>query len=80
LLVEERVWGIGLVAVAPFDTTGFTSPDWVGFQYEAADSMRKAYPGLPGKWAGTPYDFVKGGAGLRIPGLPRAVVGCLAQT
>ncbi len=68
------------MAVAPYDSEGFRSPDWVGFQYEAQDRRRRAYPGLPGTWAGTPYDFVLGGAGLRIPGLPSEVAGCLAGT
>ncbi len=40
----------------------------------------KSYPGLPGRWSGTPYDFVRGGAGLKIPGLPDEVLGCLAGT
>lgn len=79
-LVEARRFGRGLVAVAPYDTHGFRSPDWIGFQYDSADPEPKAYPGLPGLWSGIPYDFVKGGAGLEIPGLPEQVVGCLAGT
>ena len=79
-LIESRRFGRGLVAVAPYDTAGFRSPDWVGFQFDSADTERRAYPGLPGEWAGIPYDFVKGGAGLEIPGLPDEVVGCLAHT
>jgi hypothetical protein len=76
-LVEEREFGPGLSAVAPFDTSGFRSPDWTGFQYEASDRALRAYPGLPGKWTGTPYDVVRGGAGLTLPGLPRTLRGCL---
>jgi hypothetical protein len=79
-LVEERVFGRGLVAVAPYDTKGFRSPDWSGFQYDAGDTSRRPYPGLPGEWSGVRYDFVKGGAGLTIPGLPPEVRGCLAGT
>jgi hypothetical protein len=79
-LVEARRFGRGLSAVAPYDTHGFRSPDWVGFQYDAADPTSKTYPGLPGRWAGVPYDFVTGGGGLTFPGLPREVVGCLAGT
>ncbi len=79
-LVEARRFGRGLAAVAPYDTHGFRSPDWIGFQYDSADPEPKAYPGLPGLWSGIPYDFVKGGAGLEIPGLPEQVVGCLAGT
>jgi hypothetical protein len=78
-LVEERDFGIGLVAVAPYGTTGFRSPEWVGFQYEAGGkyAVAQKYPGLPGLWAGVPYDFVDGGAGLRSPGLPPDLLDCL---
>ena len=79
-LVEARRFGRGLPAVAPYDTHGFHSPDWVGFQYDSADTTSKSYPGLPGGWEGKPYDFVKGGAGLDFPGLPTTVVGCLDRT
>jgi hypothetical protein len=85
-LVERRTFGAGLVAVAPFDSEGFASPDWIGFQYEGADADREAYEGLPGAWAGTPYDFVRGTAldgdepVFGFPGLPAEVVGCLAGT
>ena len=79
-LVESRVFGTGLVAVAPYDTNGFRSPDWVGFQFDSANLEERSYPGLPGRWAGVPYDFVGGGAGLEIPGLPDEVVGCLSAT
>lgn len=79
-LVESRTFGRGVVAVAPYDTTGFSSPDWVGFQFDSAHTARKAYPGLPGAWSGTAYDFVHGGSGLKIPGLPDEVSGCLAGT
>ena len=79
-LVESREFGTGLVAVAPYDTNGFRSPDWVGFQFDSGDLEARAYPGLPGVWSGVPYDFVEGGAGLQIPGLPEEVVGCLSAT
>ncbi len=78
-LVEERRFGTGVVAVAPYDTTGFASPDWIGFQYEEG-AEPEAYEGLPGTWNGIAYDFVLGGAGLTIPGLPGEVVGCLDGT
>lgn len=78
--VESRVFGTGLVAVAPYDTNGFRSPDWVGFQFDSANPLARSYPGLPGRWAGVPYDFVSGGAGLEIPGLPDEVVGCMSAT
>ena len=76
-LVESRVFGDGVAAVAPYDTEGYRSPDWSGFQWNAADPKPHPYPGLPGEWSGIRYDFVKGGAGLDIPGLPDEVTGCL---
>jgi hypothetical protein len=79
-LVEKRQFGAGLVAVAPYDTAGFSSPDWVGFQDDGSDPDLRAYPGLPGTWRGIPYDFVDGGEDLTIPGLPDAVRGCLEGT
>lgn len=79
-LVESRLFGRGVAAVAPFDTRGFSSPDWVGFQWDSTDTEARAYPGYPGRWQGVPYDFVRGGAGLEIAGLPDEVVGCLDGT
>lgn len=79
-LVEARRFGRGLVAVAPYDTSEFESPDWVGFQFDSADTEERYYEGLPGTWSGIAYDFVRGGAGLTIPGLPQRVVGCLDAT
>jgi hypothetical protein len=79
-LVEARTFGQGVAAIAPYDTRGFRSPDWVGFQYDSADRTTRSYPGLPGAWEGTPYDFVKGGEGLTLPGLPKQVAGCLDRT
>jgi hypothetical protein len=79
-LVESRTFGRGLVAVAPYDTNGYRSPDWIGFQFDSADTTRKPYPSLPGRWSGIAYDFVRGGAGLKIPGLSDEVSGCLAGT
>ena len=78
-IVEQRRFGRGVAAVAPYDSTGFASPDWIGFQWETG-SEAEPYPGLPGRWAGTPYDFVEGGEGLTIPGLPADVAGCLDGT
>ena len=79
-LVEARRFGQGVAAAAPYDSTGYRSPDWVGFQYDSADPQRRTYEGLPGTWGGVPYDFVEGGAGIEIAGLPDDVVGCLSAT
>jgi hypothetical protein len=79
-LVEERRFGKGLAAVAPYDTRGFTSPNWVGFQYDAGNRRAYRYAGLPGAWSGVAYDFVTGGQGLTFPGLPAELVGCLDGT
>jgi len=79
-LLEHNRFGHGVVAVAPYDTKGFRSPDWSGFQFDAGDLTRRTYPGLPGTWEGIRYDFVDGGAGLSIPGLPKAAAGCLSGT
>jgi len=79
-LVESRVFGRGLSAVAPYATKGWRSPDWRGFQYDEGLTKKRAVPGLPGTWSGVEYDFVKGGAGLDFPGLPHEVVGCLSGT
>ncbi|HEY7400717.1 MAG TPA: hypothetical protein VH989_07450, partial [Actinomycetota bacterium] len=79
-LVEARRFGRGLSAVAPYDTSGWASPDWRGFQYVSGDDRNRNIPGLPGTWSGVEYDFVNGGAGITIPGLPDQVVGCLSGT
>jgi hypothetical protein len=79
-LVESREFGSGVAAVAPYDTSGFRSPDWSGFAWNEAKPARKAYPGLPGRWPGIRYDFVRGGAGLAIRGLPPQVSGCMDTT
>jgi hypothetical protein len=78
-LVEARRFGQGLSAVAPYDSSGWASPDWIGFQ-TSADPTAQPYDSVPGEWRGTPYDFVKGGEGIDIPGLPDEVVGCLGGT
>lgn len=88
-LIEERPFGSGLAAAAPFESSGFSSPDWVGFQQELGVEERlRRYPelDLPGRWRGRPYDFVtgvdleSGDAIFRFSGLPDEVAGCLAGT
>ncbi len=76
-LVERRTETVlGVSAVAPFDTTGFESPDWSGFE---GDGAPRAIEGLPGKWGGIQYDFVTGEGDSGFPGLPASQVGCLAR-
>lgn len=79
-IVESRLFGRGVAAVAPYGSEGFDSPDWVGFQWDSTDTQARGYPGYPGRWQGVPYDFVVGGGGLEIEGLPDEVVGCLDGT
>ncbi len=66
----------GISAVAPYDTAGYQSPDWVGF---VGDGLPREIPGLPGLWPGVPYDFVTGEGDSGNPGLPAEVEGCLAE-
>ena len=47
-LVESREFGTGLVAVAPYDTNGFRSPDWAGFQFDSGDRRRGRIRGCRG--------------------------------
>jgi molecular chaperone DnaK len=70
-LIEKRSVGEGVAAVAPYDTHGFQSADWVGFEGEGSPQQ---YPGLPGMWAGAPYDYVNSG------NLPPEVAGCMSGT
>jgi hypothetical protein len=77
-LVEKRTKTVlGVSAVAPFDSTGFQSPDWSGFE---GDGAPRAIEGLPGEWGGIQYDFVTGDGDSGFPGLPATQVGCLAGT
>lgn len=81
-IVERRLFGAGVAAVAPYDTEGYASPDWTAFEYTSHDLERREYDGLPGDWVGEPYDFVTGSEELdiRVRGLPDEVIGCLAGT
>ena len=75
-LLEKRTDQIlGVSAVAPWDSTGYESPDWTGFFGEGPPQN---YLGLPGQWSGTPYDFVTGEGDSGNPGLPPEVTDCLA--
>lgn len=64
----------GVSAAAPFDTTGYQSPDWRAFE---GDGEFREVPGLPGLWAGAEYDFVTGDGGSGNRGLPPEVEGCM---
>ena len=70
-IVEQRVFGRGVAAVAPYDTEGFSSPDWSGFQYDSANRLRRPYPGLPGRWSGIRYDADDPGLSRRGHRLPQ---------
>ncbi len=77
-LLEQRTDLIrGISAVAPYTSKGYQSPDWTGF---TGDGPPQAYLGLPGEWAGVPYDFVTGAGDSGEPGLPDQVIGCLSGT
>lgn len=80
-LVEEREFGSGIVAVAPYDSQGFRSPHWVGFEYRERLEPR-SFEGIPGEWRAEPYDFVRGAdePDIRVDGLPPEVRGCMAGT
>jgi hypothetical protein len=69
-LARRTPVGSGIVAIAPFDTTGYEMADWRGFDGEGG-SVKVA--GLPGRWTGTPTDYASEG------GLPPEVAGCLAD-
>jgi Protein kinase domain len=74
-LVEQGTSGLlGVAAVAPYDTSGFRSPDWLAFDGREPVTV---YPGLPGRWTGSPRDFV---AGRGNEGLPAEARGCLEGT
>ena len=77
-LVEQRTDLIrGISAVASYSSKGYQSPDWTGF---TGDGPPQSYLGLPGQWAGVPYDFVTGEGDSGEPGLPDQVLGCLSGT
>lgn len=77
-LLEQRTELIrGISAVAPYTSKGYQSPDWTGF---TGDGPPQSYLGLPGEWAGVPYDFVTGEGDSGEPGLPDQVIGCLSGT
>ncbi len=74
-LVEQGTNGPpGVAAVAPYDTRGFRSPDWLAFDGREPVTT---YPGLPGTWTGSPRDFVTGQGN---EGLPAEARGCLEGT
>ena len=77
-LIEKRdEQRLGVSAVAPFDTTGYVSPDWHGF---VGEGLPRAIEGLPGLWAGIDYDFVTGEGDSGNPGLSETQSECLIDT
>lgn len=77
-ILEKRTDQVlGVSAVAPYETTGYASPDWTAFVGEGPPSN---YLGLPGQWSGIPYDFVTGEGDSGNPGLPSEVIDCLLGT
>ena len=66
----------GIAAVAPFDTTGYQSPDWRGF---IGDREPHVVEGLPGTWVGSDFDFTTGEDNEK-PGLPDEAIHCLDFT
>lgn len=77
-LIERRTADLlGVSAVAPYDTVGYVSPDWHGFEGEGAP---RAIEGLPGLWGGIDYDFVTGEGDSGFPGLPDSQSECLTGT
>ncbi|MEA2677878.1 MAG: hypothetical protein QOJ81_2019 [Chloroflexota bacterium] len=75
-LIEASGEDARVAAVAPYESIGFQSPDWTGF---LGDGEPQTYLGLPGRWSGTPYDFVTGGT-TGEPGLPAEMIGCVSDT
>jgi hypothetical protein len=76
-LVEQGADGPpGVAAVAPYGSSGFRSPDWLAFDGRKPTT---AYHGLPGRWTGSPHDFVAG-SGQGNKGLPAEARGCLEGT
>ena len=70
-LVEARRFGRGLAAVAPYDTEGFESPDWVGFQFDSASTASEELPGPAGTVVGHPVRLRAGRSGTQDSGAAR---------
>ena len=80
-LVHRWPPGAGIVAAAPFDTTGYHQGDWHSFEgvdWGSEPDGPYAVEGLPGRWSGRDIDPVIGEEGY--PELPDEVVGCLDGT
>jgi len=77
-LVEKRdEQRLGVSAVAPYETVGYSSPDWHGFE---GDGLPRTIEGLPGQWAGIDYDFVTGEGDGGFPGLADSLSECMSGT
>jgi hypothetical protein len=77
-LIEKRTSSIlGVSGVAAYDTVGYKSPDWYGFEGEG---VPRVVDSLPGLWSGIAYDFVTGAGDSGFPSLPDSQMECLANT
>ncbi len=76
-LVESREFGDGVAAVAPYDTEGFRSPDWSGFQWNEADPTPRAVRRAARRVVGDPLRLREGRRGTRPPRLARRSDGVL---
>ena len=66
-LVEARRFGRGVVRRRPIRLSGFRSPDWVGFQYESADTPRRTR-GCPDGGRARRTTSWRAARGSRFPG------------
>ena len=70
-LAKRGASGPVVVAVAPFDSAGFRSGDWVGV---SGDGPPVEHPGISGRWPAPPPADAASGA------LPAGLVGCLVDS
>ena len=79
-LVESRSSGPVWSRSLPTTRTASGPPTGSGSSSTAPTPRRARIRGCRACWAGVPYDFVTGDAGLQIPGLPDEVLGCMSAT
>ena len=61
-LIEARAEDAGVVAVAPYESSGFQSPDWTGF---IGDGEPQTHLGVPGHASGDPHHYRSAGTAAR---------------